>query len=140
MDIYFCGSIRGGRDDAEIYEDIVGTLQEHGGVLSEHVGDAGMDADGEDDLSERYIHDRDLDWVAQADAVVAEVTQPSLGVGYEVAKAGEWDKPLLCLYRPDGEKDLSAMVRGSPDATVYEYDAVDELDAVLDAFLADVDA
>lgn len=37
-DIYFCGSIRGGRQDAEIYARIIKMLGEHGQVLTEHVG------------------------------------------------------------------------------------------------------
>ena len=36
--IYFCGSIRGGRDDAEIYARIIKYLQAYGQVLTEHVG------------------------------------------------------------------------------------------------------
>lgn len=32
--------------------------------------------------------------------VVAEVTQPSLGVGYELGWAVALGKPILCLFRP----------------------------------------
>ena len=34
-------------------------------------------------------------------ALVAEVTQPSLGVGYELGRAIENKKKILCLFRPD---------------------------------------
>jgi len=37
-------------------------------------------------------------------AVVAEVTQPSLGVGYEIGRAIEKNKKILCLFRPDSGK------------------------------------
>lgn len=37
--IYFCGSIRGGRDDVHIYKDIISQLGAYGEVLTEHVGD-----------------------------------------------------------------------------------------------------
>ena len=38
MKIYFAGSIRGGRDDAEIYYQIIEFLREYGEILTEHVG------------------------------------------------------------------------------------------------------
>lgn len=37
MKVYFCGSIRGGRDDVEIYLRIVTKLQSFATVLTEHV-------------------------------------------------------------------------------------------------------
>lgn len=37
MNIYFCGSIRGGRQDVIIYQRIVKQLQNYGNVLTEHV-------------------------------------------------------------------------------------------------------
>lgn len=135
MDIYFCGSIRGGRDDADLYADIIELLEEHGEVLSEHVGDAAVEEQGEKDMTEPEIHARDLEWLRTADVVVAEVTTPSLGVGYEIARAAEWDKPILCLFRPDADQSLSAMVRGSPDVVLTEYTDTDELEPVFERFL-----
>ena len=41
--IYFCGSIRGGRDDAAFYAKIIQHLKQHGDVLTEHVGNCGPD-------------------------------------------------------------------------------------------------
>ena len=38
MKIYFAGSIRGGRDDQELYFDMITDLQNHGTVLTEHIG------------------------------------------------------------------------------------------------------
>jgi hypothetical protein len=37
MNIYFCGSIRGGRQDIGIYQQIVTCLKTYGRVLTEHV-------------------------------------------------------------------------------------------------------
>ncbi|XP_037128129.1 2'-deoxynucleoside 5'-phosphate N-hydrolase 1 isoform X2 [Syngnathus acus] len=99
MKIYFCASIRGGRDDARLYEHIVKTLGKFGKVLTEHVGDSNLSHTGEG-LDDGFIHDRDLDWLRQADVVVAEVTQPSLGVGYELGHAYLKKKDTLCLFRP----------------------------------------
>ena len=37
-------------------------------------------------------------------AIVAEVTQPSLGVGYELGRAVAMGKRILCIYRPKPDK------------------------------------
>lgn len=119
MQIYFCGSIRGGRQDADLYARIIKQLQSYGPVLTEHVGDKNVLTDSEQShMTSKEIHDRDLKWLIDCDAVVAEVTQPSLGVGYELGRAVELNKKILCLFRPqgpDGEKKLSCMIAGAPD-------------------------
>jgi nucleoside 2-deoxyribosyltransferase len=89
MKIYFAGSIRGRRDDAALYRQIIAMLMEYGEVLTEHVGDASLTRAGEYGPSDEAIYGRDMAWLTEADAVVAEVTVPSHGVGYEVAWAAE---------------------------------------------------
>jgi nucleoside 2-deoxyribosyltransferase len=51
-------------------------------------------------LNDAEILERDLEWLSQAHVVIAEVTQPSLGVGFEIARAITLNKPVLCLFRP----------------------------------------
>lgn len=46
MKIYFAGSIRAGRGDAQLYHKIVQHLQKFGTVLTEHVGNPNMDEKG----------------------------------------------------------------------------------------------
>ena len=38
MKIYFSGSIRGGRQDAELYNQLIEEIKKYGDVLTEHVG------------------------------------------------------------------------------------------------------
>ena len=38
LKIYFCGSIRGGRQDGQLYAEIIAHLKTFGTVLTEHVG------------------------------------------------------------------------------------------------------
>ncbi|XP_077437526.1 5-hydroxymethyl-dUMP N-hydrolase [Vanacampus margaritifer] len=134
--IYFCASIRGGRADARLYEHIVKTLARFGKVLTEHVGDIKLDHTGEKS-DDGAIHDRDLDWLRQADVVVAEVTQPSLGVGYELGHAYLMRKRTLCLFRPSSGRKLSAMIRGAADGErmlVADYVGQDDVEPVLERF------
>ena len=124
--IYFAGSISGGRRDADLYRRIIAELKKYGRVLTEHVGNPRLSGRGESG-SNRAIHNRDLGWLRRADFMVAEVTTPSLGVGYEIGKATEWGKPVLCLFRPDAHPRLSAMVAGCPRLRLLKYRTVAEL-------------
>jgi hypothetical protein len=133
LKIYFAGAIRGGRDDAALYSDIIGRLSAHGRVLTEHVGDSELSSFGEDGRDE-LIHERDLAWLKESNFLVAEVTTQSLGVGYEIGRAVEWGTPVLCLFRPSKGRALSAMIRGSDRVKVFEYESASELDGVFVEF------
>lgn len=136
MEIFFSASIRGGRDDVDLYADLIDHLNQHGDVLTEHIGEQDVEANEQaQGLTDADIYAQDVEWLRQADAVVAEVTTPSLGVGYELGRAVAWDKPILALYRPDADHELSAMVRGNPDIDVVEYETLDDARLAIDAFL-----
>ena len=101
MKIYFAGSIRGGRDDAKLYEKIINHIGNHGIVLTEHIGNKNISNQGERKIIDKDIYARDMHWLASADIMIAEVSTPSLGVGYELGIANELNKPTLCLYQKD---------------------------------------
>ena len=67
--------------------------------------------------------------------MIAEVSTPSLGVGYEYALAVQLGKPVLCVYR-SGVR-LSKMITGNPapNLTVAAYSNEAELDEQVVAFL-----
>ncbi|XP_056266811.1 2'-deoxynucleoside 5'-phosphate N-hydrolase 1 isoform X2 [Pseudoliparis swirei] len=156
MKVYFCGSIRGGRDDVHVYRRIVHALQSYGSVLTEHVSSSEISERGEAG-GDRAVHHRDVDWLRQSDGesdtdqcsdqestltsdlclvVVAEVTQPSLGVGYELGRAVAMETKVLCLFRPASGRSLSAMIRGAEDGdrfVVKDY-REDEVENVLEEF------
>ncbi len=84
--VYFACSIRGGRDDAEMYGQLVVLIKKYANILTEVFADKQLTAAGMAKPSGE-IWSNDIRWIGQADAVIAEVTNPSLGVGYEIAKA-----------------------------------------------------
>lgn len=131
MKIYFAGSIRGGRQDADLYRSIISELQQYGKVLTEHVGSKTITPQGEEDKTEEYIYRRDIEWLTSADIVVAEVTQPSLGVGYELAFAEKKGIRVVCLFRNTGENRLSAMLRGNNYFEIFEYDSLSSAKSIL---------
>ncbi|CAL8297643.1 unnamed protein product [Merluccius merluccius] len=140
MHIYFCGSIRGGRQDVAIYQKIVQKLQTYGKVLTEHVSHSQLSEKGEYAAlkGDKAIHQRDMDWLSMSDVIVAEVTQPSLGVGYELGRAVAMEKRIFCLFRPSSERSLSAMIQGADDGDrvqVRHY-AEEEVEAILEDYFA----
>jgi 2'-deoxynucleoside 5'-phosphate N-hydrolase len=125
MKIYFAGSIRAGRQDADVYRQLINRLQEFCQVLTEHVG-TDLPSTGEN-IPSVDIYERDRGWIDEADIVVAEVTQPSTGVGYEIGYAETHGKPVYCLYRQGAERRISAMVEGNPYCTILRYTDPDEV-------------
>ena len=122
LQIYFCGSMRGGRQDIEHYINIVTMLKQHGTVLTEFVADPNITATGSgEDLSDAEIYKRDMELLNKAEIMVAEVTQPSLGVGFEIGTAvSKGNIPILCLYREQPGKRLSALIEGLADGKKYK--------------------
>ncbi|HMG74480.1 MAG TPA: nucleoside 2-deoxyribosyltransferase [Pyrinomonadaceae bacterium] len=133
MKIYFAGEIRGGREDSALYLELVELLRPYGTVLTEHIADEQLTSLGES-MDDRAIHDRDLAWLKEADCLVAEVTTPSLGVGFEIGKATEWGLWVLCLFRPNTGRTLSALIGGSDRLTVREYQDACQVKKIFDEF------
>ena len=134
MKIYFAGSIRGGREDVKVYSEIINYLRKYGNVLTEHVADPMLVDKGELNLSDKEIHDRDMDWLNQSEVLVAEVSVPSLGVGYEIRAAVELRKKILCLYWLKKDKNLSAMIGGNTEISVGKYNQMEEAFKIINDF------
>lgn len=131
--IYFAGSIRGGRADAELYAGIIGHIQKTGTVLTEHIGHKDL-ALTEQGLHDNEIYLQDTSWIKECDLLIAECTSPSLGVGYELAFAEKLGKPCHIFYNRS-RTQLSAMLKGgyfhihpySQEEEIYE-----EIDRILE--------
>ncbi len=131
MKIYFSGSIRGGRDHSMWYQFIVQELKKHGDVLTEFVADQNLSSYGTLNLTDKEIYDRDIDLITQSDVVVADVTVPSLGVGYEIAYAEKLGKKIYCIYHKEDDKRISAMIAGCPNCEVFPYETKEELKKII---------
>lgn len=135
MKIYFCASIRGGRQLAADYARMITMLEKHGQVLTEHLGNDQRIASEDAELSDSEIHDRDMDWIREADLLVAEVSVNSLGVGYEIGRAIELQKRVICIFRKDTPHRLSAMIAGSRGVEMHHYTNTDDLEALFSQLL-----
>ena len=134
MKIYFAGSIRGGREDRELYLALIGYLRNFGEVLTEHVGDRGL-FEKEKTSSDEEIYRKDRAWLGECDVLVAEVTTPSLGVGYEIGLAESLGKKILCLFREGSGHKLSAMISGNPSLRVESYHDLNEAQILIEKSL-----
>lgn len=134
MKIYFAGSITGGRADQGLYLQIIEVLNHYGEVLTEHIGDSLL-GDGGEESDVFSIFNRDVGWLESSDVVVAEVTQVSMGVGYELGIAEKLGKKVICLYRPK-EKRISAMVLGNKAFTVLPYETIQDLQVIFEKELS----
>jgi nucleoside 2-deoxyribosyltransferase len=135
MKIYFSASVRGGRGDVEIYTEIIKLLKIYGEVITEYLGNKDLSDQGETELSDKKVYERDVEWIKSADVFVAEVTTPSLGVGYEISFAEKLGKRVLCIYREIPGKRLSNMVSGNKNLVVKIYKTIDDLPEIFKDFL-----
>jgi nucleoside 2-deoxyribosyltransferase len=113
MNLYFACSITGGRAFEPVYQDLTAALLADGhDVPTAHLADSGV-VQLEAVVSPADVYERDVTWIRAADALIAEVSAPSHGVGYEVGFALHAGKKVLCLAR-QGVK-VSKMITGNPD-------------------------
>lgn len=132
--IYFAGSIRGGRADADIYKRIIRHIQRRHIVLTEHVGDLSLSKLEEHENRDSAIYDQDTAWLRESDLVIAECTTPSLGVGYELAYAEAHGKPVHIFYDAT-RTQLSAMLTGNRYFHIHPYRTEEEIFQATDEIL-----
>ena len=132
--IYFAGSIRGGRDDAQLYTELISYIKSKNAiVLTEHIGDNNL-LKQEKNLTDKEIYTRDIEWLKECDLVIAECTKPSLGVGYELAFAEKLNKSVNVIYR-NKECKLSAMILGDEYFKIFKYETKEEAFKIIDNIL-----
>lgn len=132
--IYFAGSIRGGRVDADLYRRIIQFVQQTDTVLTEHVGSSNLILNEQGRERDARIYDQDTAWLRQSDLLIAECTCPSLGVGYELAYAEHRGIPCHIFYDKT-KAQLSAMLTGNPYFHIHPYESDEQIFAVLTQLL-----
>lgn len=133
--IFLSGSIRGGRQLLETYQLMYNILEETGAdALCWHVADPELEKI-EMEMTEEEIYSRDMGLLDKSDALIAEVSVPSTGVGFEICRALVRRIPVLCLYKPDAI--VSAMILGNKDPLieVREYTTKKFLKQIITDFI-----
>lgn len=88
-------------------------------VISKHQTDANF-MEKEMALTNAEIHDRDYKWLRDADASIFEISNPSLGVGGEISDMLNLGKPVLCLYKKELGREISAYILGKENSGVIK--------------------
>ena len=112
MNIYFACSITGGREVESVYQALTHALIEEGHVVpTAHLADSDV-VFYENVVRPRDVYERDVGWIRACDALIAEISVPSHGVGYEIGFALAEGKPVLCLA--ENGRAVSKMITGNP--------------------------
>ena len=136
MNIYFACSITGGRDFESVYQVITRALAEdRHEVPTAHLAEPNVMA-AEAVIDPLEVYTRDTHWIRNSDALIAEVSAPSHGVGYEIGYALELGKPVLALYQQGCR--VSKMISGNPDPNllVRPYESPEHAVEILRGFLS----
>ena len=132
--VYFAGSIRGGRVDAALYHRIISYIKKTDTVLTEHIGKSNMSLTAQTRAVDTHIYEQDTTWFRSSDLLIAECTCPSLGVGYELAYAEAHNIPVFIFYDKT-KSNLSAMLNGNTYFTIIPYETEEEIYPMLDKIL-----
>jgi len=126
--VFLATPIRGVAERQEIYR-----------LMYTHLVEMGIEVEGafwlsdERGLDDEEIYERDIAALERSDVLLAEVSSPSTGVGFEVAHALCRGIPVVCVHERGVR--LSAMIAGCPEVHLYEYSTPDELCSLLKSAL-----
>jgi nucleoside 2-deoxyribosyltransferase len=136
MNVYFACSVTGGREAEAAYQTIVATLESDGHIVpTAHLSQPDVIA-LEAVVDPQEVYTRDIDWINDCQALIAEVSTPSHGVGYEISYALSIGKPVLCCYQQS--KPVSKMLAGNTHSTLHlkPYQSPAEIAHIVREFLA----
>lgn len=126
MKIYVSGSIYGGNQKIDTYKIMINELEKYGEVLNKQIADPNTIE------NEKYQKDEDIfedleQKMTIADIIFAEVTIPSLGVGYELGFADKMSKKIIAIYDETYTKKVTTMIRGNKRIKLMPYKDINEI-------------
>lgn len=89
-------------------------------------------------LSDKQIYTRDVKWIDGSKIMIAEVSGPSLGVGFEISYALFVKKiPVLAVYHSNAGQ-ISSMISGCPNPLLQlkKFSDIDDLTGSIKKFIA----
>jgi hypothetical protein len=145
--IFFGCSMRGGHVNVSRKKlAIIPSMIEELGfrLASRHQTEEGV-LEKENLLTKTQIHDRDYEWLLDSDLGIFEISNPSLGVGAEIADMVHNKKPVLCVYDAGinaNEDSISAYILGKQGSRFIDsliehsaYSTQEELKLIIQGFI-----
>jgi nucleoside 2-deoxyribosyltransferase len=140
MNIYFSCSLTGGRDEEAVYRAIVEHLYASGHeVPTAHLALPEV-MELEKIIDPAEVYQRDIAWLQACDGVIAEISTPSHGVGYEISYALNLGKSVLCCYRQGVTVSKMLIGNDTPGILVRSYENETDMLEMVDVFLAGLSA
>ena len=127
MIIYFAGGIRGGGGDPELYSKIIKVIEEFGDVATSHLANPKVQKNKLKDIDDSAIYITDMNEIKRCDILVTEVSAPSLGVGYKIAKAEFLGMPVIALFSAKSQYMLSALIAGNSHINIIRYESMEDI-------------
>ena len=126
MKIYISGSIYGGTQKIDTYKCLIEELEKYGEVVDKQI------ADPNTITNEAYQEDEEIykdleEKLINADIIFAEVSIPSLGVGYELGFADKLGKKIIAIYDENYTPKVSTMIRGNKRIQLIAYKNIQEI-------------
>jgi 2'-deoxynucleoside 5'-phosphate N-hydrolase len=139
MKIYLGFTVAGSRSSIEAAKKILNVLQCFGHeVLTSHlVSDDAWDADR--NVAPQKIFARDMNWLAQCDLFVAEVTGSSFGLGFETGYLlGATAKKTILFFERGAEHRISLLITGNthPNCVLAPYSHLEELEELIRSYVS----
>lgn len=134
MKIYISGSIYGGTQKIETYKILIKELEKYGEVLDKQIADENTIANEAFQTDEEIYTDLE-EKLKIADIIFAEVSVPSLGVGYELGFADKLNKKIIAIYDKNYVEKVSTMIRGNKRIELIPYGNIKEITDNLEKIL-----
>ena len=137
MIIYCAGPIKGDTTFQKFYLEIIDFIESEGHTpLTELIAEI----PSANPLTDKQIYKRDIKWIDGSKVMIAEISGPSLGVGFEIAYAIHHKKmPVLALVNQT-VKNVSAMITGCDSnlLTVARYNNVEDLKEFIRTYIKEL--
>lgn len=134
MKIYISGSIYGGREKVETYKKLISNLETYGEVFDKQIAEEKVIENEQFQNDEEIFLELEKN-LKSVDVLFAEITIPSLGVGYELGLADALNKKIIAIYDETITPKVSTMIRGNKRIKLISYKKIDEILDNLDKIL-----
>lgn len=134
MIIYCAGPIKGNTEFKDNYSKVVEVVESLGHTA---LSEMSKKFHSSIPLSPKQVYARDMKWLEGSKLMIAEISGPSLGVGFEIAYALFVKKiNVLALYSSDAP-NLSSMITGcnNPKLSISKYTNADDLSKIINDFI-----
>lgn len=137
MIIYCAGPIKGDKTFQKFYLEIIDFVESEGHTPLAELNEKFTSANP---LTDKQIYTRDLKWINGSKIMIAEISGPSLGVGFEIAYAVYHKKmPVLALANNTVE-NVSAMITGCESnlLTIAKYRDAEDLKEIIRSYIKEL--